>query len=87
MHHDNALAHTSMLGREFLAKNKTIIMHQPPYSPDLALAYFFLFPKLKRSMKGNRFAMIEERKEISKQELLLILKSVFQKGFRDWKKC
>ena len=31
LHHDNAPAHTSMLVRVFLAKNKTIIM---PYSPD-----------------------------------------------------
>ena len=31
-------AHTSMLVREFLAKNKNVIMPQPPYSQDLAAA-------------------------------------------------
>ena len=66
LHHDNAPAHTSMLVREFLAKNKTVIMPQPPYSPDLAPADFFLFPKLKTPMKGKRFATIEEIKEKSK---------------------
>ena len=29
-------AHTSMLVLEFLGRNKTVIMPQPPYSPDLA---------------------------------------------------
>lgn len=86
LHHDNAPAHTSMLVREFLAKNKTVIMPQPPYSPDLAPADFFLFPKLKTPMKGKRFATIEEIKEKSKQELLAIPKSAFQKCFEDWKK-
>ena len=40
-------------------------MPQPPYSPDLATADFFLFPKLKLQMKGKRFATIEEIKEKS----------------------
>ena len=59
-----------MLVREFLAKNKTVIMPQPTYSPDLAPADFFLFPKLKTPMKGKRFSMIKEIKVQSKQELL-----------------
>ncbi|KAG5316891.1 MOS1T transposase, partial [Acromyrmex insinuator] len=53
--HDNAPAHTSLLVREFLAKNNTLMMPQPPYSPDLAPCDFFLFPKLKRPMKGRRY--------------------------------
>ena len=60
LHHDNALAHTSMLMREWLAKNKTIIMTQPLYSSDLATADFFFFPKLNTPMKVKHFATIEE---------------------------
>ena len=52
-----------MLVRKFLARNKTEIMPQPPYLPDLALADAFLFPKLKTPMKGKRLAAIEEIKE------------------------
>ena len=59
--------------REFLAKNKPVIMPQPPYSPKLVSANFFLFPKLKTSMKGKWFATIEEIKEKSKQELWAML--------------
>ncbi|UYV66495.1 hypothetical protein LAZ67_4001877, partial [Cordylochernes scorpioides] len=53
LHHDNAPAHTSLLVRDILAKNNTLMMPQPPYSPDLAPCDFFLFPKLKRPMKGR----------------------------------
>ena len=65
-HHDNAPAHTSMLVNGFLAKNKTVIMPQSPYSPDVATADFFLFPKLKTPMKERRFATMGEIKEKSK---------------------
>ena len=37
-------------------------------------------------MKGKHFAATEEIKEKSKQELLALPKSVFQKCFEDWKK-
>ena len=84
LHHDNEPAHTSLLVSEFLIKNKTVIMPQPPYSLDLIPAGFFLFPKLKTPMKGKRFAMIEEIKEKSKQKRLAITKSVFHKCFEAW---
>jgi len=53
LHHDNAPAHTSLLIREFLTKHETTVVLQPPYSPDLAPADFFLFLKLKSSLKGR----------------------------------
>ncbi|KAG5317509.1 MOS1T transposase, partial [Acromyrmex heyeri] len=86
LHHDNAPAHISLLVREFLAKNNTLMMPQPPYSPDLAPCDFFLFPKLKRPMKGRRYATIEEIKTASKEELNKITKNEFLKCFEDWKK-
>ncbi|KYN09459.1 PREDICTED: uncharacterized protein LOC108769730 [Trachymyrmex cornetzi] len=86
LHHDNAPAHTSLLVREFLAKNNTLMMPQPPYSPDLAPYDFFLFPKLKRPMKGRRYATIEEIKTASKEELNKITKNDFLKCFEDWRK-
>jgi len=60
LHHDNAPAHASLLIREFLAKQETIVVTQPPYSPDLAPENFFLFPELKSTLKGRRFQTIEE---------------------------
>ncbi|UYV76770.1 hypothetical protein LAZ67_14001984, partial [Cordylochernes scorpioides] len=86
LHHDNAPAHTSLHVRDFLAKNNTLMMPQPPYSPDLAPCDFFLFPKLKRPMKGRRYATLDEIKTASKEELKEILKkNDFLKCFEDWK--
>ena len=86
LHHDNAPAHTSLLMGEFSAKNNTLIMPQPPYSPDLVSCDFFLFPKLKRPMKGRRYTTIKEIKSASKEELNKITKNDFLRCFEDWKK-
>ncbi|PNF34372.1 hypothetical protein B7P43_G15323 [Cryptotermes secundus] len=43
-HHDNAPAHTALSVRQFLTA---------PYSPDLVPCDFFLFPRMKRDMKGK----------------------------------
>ena len=46
-----------MLVREFFVKNKTIIMPQPTYSPDLASADFFLFLKTEDTDKRKLFCL------------------------------
>jgi len=86
LHHHNAPAHASFLIREFLAKQETIVVPQPPYSPDLAPADFFLFKKLKSTLKGRRFQTIEEIKENSLQDLRAIPQNTFQDAFQNWKK-
>ena len=62
-------------------------MVQTPYSLDMVPAVFFLFLKLNTVIKGKRFATIMEVKEKSKQDLLVLPNSVFQKYFENWKKC
>ena len=58
-HHDNAPA---LRTREFLAKHSITVLPHPPYSRDLAPCDFFLFPMLKRPLKGRRFETIPEIK-------------------------
>ena len=79
LHHDNAPAHTSSLVREFLAKNNIVTI----YSPDIAPCDFFLFPKIKRTLKGRRITAI---KSASLKELKAMPKIEFEKCFEDWKK-
>ena len=86
LNHDSAPSHASLLIREFLAKQETIVVPQPPYSPDLAPADFFLFPKLKSTLKGRRFQTVEEIKENSLQDLRAIPQNTFQDAFQNWKK-
>jgi len=57
----------------------------PPYSPDLAPADFFLFFKLKTTLKGSYFQTIEEIQENVIRELLAITESAFQEAFQQWK--
>ena len=75
---------THQLTHDSLCVSFYVIMPQPPYSPHLATADSFLFPKLKTPMKAKRFTMIEEINEKSKQELLAVSKSLFQKCLGDW---
>jgi transposase len=61
LHHDNAPAHSSHLIQSFLARHGIPVVHQARYSPDMAPCDFWLFPKLKRPLKGSRF---DSRKDI-----------------------
>ena len=86
LHHDHAPSHASLLIRSYLAKHQTSVVPHPPYSPDLAPAAFFLFPKLKTTLKGRRFQTMEEIQENSIREHRVITESEFQEAFQQWKK-
>jgi transposase len=81
-----APAHASLLIRSYLAKHQTSVVRHPPYSPDLAPADFFLFPKLKTTLKARRFQTIEEIQENAIRELRAFTESAFQEAFQQWKK-
>jgi transposase len=58
--HDNAPAHSAAMIRQFLAQKQVATSHQPPYSPDLAPADYFLFPKVKLQLKDAVFDTVQE---------------------------
>ena len=70
----------TLIIREFLMKHDTTVVPQPPYSPDLAPADFFFFPKCKSSLKVRRFQKVEEIEENLIQYLRAIPQNTFQKG-------
>ena len=53
--HNNARPHTTVLTRQALQKLRLDVLPHPPYSPDLAPAYFALFPRLKRLLQVRIF--------------------------------
>ena len=55
LHHDNALAHTSLVVQQFLASTKTTFIPHPPYSLDLAPCDFFPIPKDEIEAQGAMF--------------------------------
>jgi len=60
LNHDNAPEHDVVRVHEFLAKNFITKVDHPPYSSDLALCDFWLFPKLKIALKRQRFADLSD---------------------------
>lgn len=61
LYHDNAPSIQRCRFVSFWLKKNTCSSH-PPYSPDLAPFDFFLFPRLKSALKGQRFQDVEEIK-------------------------
>jgi len=44
--HDNVPSHNATIVKQFLTQRKVTVLDHPPYSPDLAPADQFLFPKV-----------------------------------------
>jgi hypothetical protein len=59
-------------------------MEHPPYSPDLALNDFWLFPEIKYALKGRRFQNNEDIQKNVMTELKAIPQQGFQKCFQQW---
>jgi len=78
------LMRDALLIREFFTKHETTVVPQPPYSPDLAPAEFFLFPQLKSSLKGRRFQTIEEIEENWTWDLRAMPQNKFQDALQNW---
>ena len=81
-----ASADASLLIHEFLTKDETTVVPQPPYSPDLVPADFFLFPKWKSSSKGRRFQTVEEIEKNYIRDLRAVPQNTFQDAFQKWEK-
>jgi len=84
LHQDNAPAHRAVTTNEFLPKHNIPSLPQPPYSPDLAPCEFFLFPQLKKTMKGRRFDYVEDIHANMTRQLRASTKSDYQRCFRQW---
>jgi [histone H3]-lysine36 N-dimethyltransferase SETMAR len=53
--HDNAPVHKSRLSKAAVADCGFVEIDHPPYSPDLAPSDYFLFPNLKKTLRGTKF--------------------------------
>ena len=54
---------------------------QPPYSLDLALCDFCLFPKLKEKLRGYHYETIEEMKETVMKVIDMLTQEDFHGAF------
>jgi len=67
LRHDNAPAHTALSVTRYLACLGWTFVPHPSYSPDLAPCDIFLFRTMKQTLKGKRFATVEEMKTASQE--------------------
>jgi hypothetical protein len=59
LHHGNTSCHASLTVQQFPLKNQIPAILQPPYSPDIAVYNFWLFPSFKTGLKGKYIAFTE----------------------------
>jgi histone-lysine N-methyltransferase SETMAR len=82
-HWDNALVHTATVVRDWLAARQVQMIDHPPYSPDLAPADFFLFPKLKMQLAGLTLTQ-DTFKNTWEGVIRTLSKEDFATAFRRW---
>ena len=56
----NARVHTCKIAMDAVERNGYELIPQPAYSPDLAPSDYFLFPNLKKDIRGHHFWSNEE---------------------------
>jgi hypothetical protein len=83
--HDNAPAHSAAMIRLFLAEKQVATLHHPSYSPDLAPADYFLFPKVKLQLKGAGFDTIQEIERAVPDKLQATQAKEFPTPRKSWK--
>lgn len=84
LHMDNAPAHASDLVQQGLNSMQWPILEHPPYSPDLSPCDFFLFPYLKRQLRGRQFPDTNMLRLEIDRLMGLITVQQWQDVFKDW---
>src|SRR5437016_14107191 len=79
--HDNAAPHKSAVIMEYLRKEQIKLLPHPPYSPDLAPCGFFLFPRIKKELKGESFNNVENLSRAVQTVVESIPKADYEKSF------
>jgi hypothetical protein len=82
--------HTAATVTAWLAARRVKMIEHPPYLPDLALADFFLFPKVKKELAGLTLTR-ESFKKDWEGAVRTLSAADFAEAFRQWfrrcKKC
>lgn len=84
IHMDNAPAHNALLVTSGLNRMNWERLPHCPYSPDLSPCDFFLFPYLKRKLRGCHFRSTVELKLELEKLMGLIPQHQWKACFKDW---
>ena len=84
--HDNVSAHKTGAVTQYLSENRISTLPHPAYSPDLAPYDFWLFPKLKELLAGNKYTRAQDLSKAVNSELRGILKEEYHTAFDKWRR-
>lgn len=84
LHHDNAPAHTAAPTLDFLHERGVQLVSHPPYSPDLAICDFGLFPEMKEHLRGKRFQTSNEAVAAMNEFFDMMPVSFYQELYDKW---
>jgi len=84
LHHDNVPAHTALSVTEFLATKQITVLEHPAYSPNLTPNDFFLFLKIKETLKGRHFDDTDDIRSNTTAALNAVPQNQFQNCFEGW---
>ena len=79
-------SHKCEVVKSFLASEKVKVLNHLPYSPDLRPCDFFLFPRLKKMLSGNKYTSRSSLGSAVYQCLQQIPKKDYLSSFHDWVK-
>jgi histone-lysine N-methyltransferase SETMAR len=82
-HWDNAPVHTAAKVTDWLVARAIKLIEHPPYSPDLAPADYFLFPRVKRELAGLTLTQ-DTFKKLWEGAVRSITAADFAEAFRRW---
>ncbi|XP_061167382.1 histone-lysine N-methyltransferase SETMAR-like [Saccostrea echinata] len=91
LHQDNAPNHESLVVMDTMETLGIEKLTHPPYSPDLAICDFWLFPVLKDNLRGEKYESQEDLGTVVNKALRSMsrdgLDDVFRAWADRWQKC
>lgn len=84
--HDNASAHKTGAVTQYLLENRITTLPHPAYSPHLAPCDFWLFPRLKELLAGNKYTRVQDLSKAVNSELRGIPKEEYRAAFDKWRR-
>ncbi len=83
-HMDNAPAHRARCVRDWLEAVEWSRIPHPPYSPDLSPCDFFLFPLLKKRLRGHEYGDLARLTAAVQREISEVTLRQWRLCFIDW---
>jgi hypothetical protein len=85
LQHNKASSCRTLSVKKILAKDSTMILKQPPCSPDLAPCDSLLFPTRKNHLKMSHFESMGEIQKVTASVLNKLQENKFWRCFGEWK--